>query len=85
MLFALALTCAAASATLSPPPAQTVTPESLTAQVDAILSPVFKAGTPGAAVLVIKDGKPLVRKAYGTADLELGVAMTPDTSSASAR
>ncbi len=72
-LFALALAWAAASAMPSRPPAQTVTPESLTAQVDAILSPVFKPGTPGAVVLVMKDGKPLVRKAYGMADLELGV------------
>lgn len=57
---------------------QSAPPESLQAQVDALLSPVFKAGTPGAALLVMKDGKPLLRKAYGTADLELGVPMTPE-------
>jgi CubicO group peptidase (beta-lactamase class C family) len=43
----------------------------LVSQIDALLSPVFKDGEPGAAILVIKDGKPLVRKAYGMADLEL--------------
>lgn len=47
-------------------------------RVDSLLTPVFKPGTPGAAVLVMKEGKPLLRKAYGTADLELGVAMTPE-------
>ena len=50
----------------------------LVSQVDALLSPVFKAGEPGAAVLVMKDGKPLVRKAYGMADLELGVPLQPE-------
>jgi D-alanyl-D-alanine carboxypeptidase len=59
-------------------PAMAASQDTLVSQVDALLSPVFKAGTPGAAVLVMKDGKPLVRKAYGTADLELGVALTPD-------
>jgi CubicO group peptidase (beta-lactamase class C family) len=47
-------------------------------QIDALLAPVFKTGEPGAALLVMKDGKPLVRKAYGMADLELGVEMRPD-------
>lgn len=50
---------------------------SLESRVDSLLAPVFKPGTPGAAVLVMKDGKPLLRKAYGTADLELGVPMEP--------
>lgn len=50
----------------------------LESRIDSVMAPVFKTGTPGAAVLVMKDGKPLLRKAYGTADLELGVAMTPE-------
>lgn len=53
-------------------------PESLAASIDALLSPVYKAGEPGAALLVMKDGKALVRKAYGMADLELGIALEPD-------
>lgn len=52
--------------------------ESLAAKIDALLVPVYKVGEPGAALLVVKDGQVLVRKAYGTADLELGVGLEPD-------
>ena len=52
--------------------------ESLAAKIDALLAPVYKIGEPGAALLVVKDGQVLVRKAYGTADLELGVGLEPD-------
>lgn len=34
---------------------------------------------PGASVLVIEDGKPAVRRAYGYADLEARIAATPAT------
>ena len=34
---------------------------------------------PGASVIVIRDGKVVVRRAYGMADLERGVAATPET------
>jgi CubicO group peptidase (beta-lactamase class C family) len=34
---------------------------------------------PGASVLVLHDGKPIVRRAYGFADLEKHVAATPET------
>jgi len=34
---------------------------------------------PGAALLIIKDGKAIVRKGYGFADLEQRVAITPQT------
>lgn len=34
---------------------------------------------PGASVLVIEDGKPVVRRAYGYADLESRIAATPAT------
>ncbi len=52
-------------------------PASLESRVDSLLAPVFKPGTPGAVVLVTKDGRPLLRKAYGMASLELGVPMEP--------
>lgn len=54
--------------------------ESLSEKVDAILSKTFKTGEPGAALLIKKDGKILMRKGYGTADLELGVPVEPDMS-----
>ena len=50
----------------------------IAADLDALLSSVYKANEPGAAFLIWKDGKVLVRKAYGMADLELGVRMEPD-------
>ena len=49
-----------------------------TAQADAIMSGIYKTDQPGAALLVMKDGNIWMRKAYGMADLELGVALEPD-------
>src|SRR5436190_13681224 len=34
---------------------------------------------PGAAVLVMVDGKPLLRKGYGLADIKTGAKVAPDT------
>jgi CubicO group peptidase (beta-lactamase class C family) len=48
------------------------------AQLDAVVASYFKADEPGAAVLVMRDGKPLLRKGYGLADVELGVAIQPE-------
>jgi D-alanyl-D-alanine carboxypeptidase len=57
---------------------QAQSPAPLASQLDQLLSSVYKAGEPGAALLVMKDGKVLVRKGYGMADLELGVPIEPD-------
>jgi len=51
---------------------------SFAAQADAIMSGVYEPNQPGAAVLIMKDEDVLIRKAYGMADLELGVALEPD-------
>lgn len=48
------------------------------AQLDAVVASYFKADEPGAAVLVMRDGKPLLRKGYGMADMELGIPIQPD-------
>jgi CubicO group peptidase (beta-lactamase class C family) len=58
--------------------ASTAPDAALTAKIDAVLSAVFKPGEPGAAVLVRKDGRTVLRKGYGMADLELGVPVSPD-------
>ncbi len=50
------------------------TPSAAT-QIDQLLSAAFHPDAPGAAVLVVRDGKILLRKGYGLADLELGVPM----------
>ena len=53
-------------------------PPSLVEQIDGVLKGVFKPTEPGAAVIVVKDGKVVYRKAYGSANLELGVPLQPD-------
>jgi CubicO group peptidase (beta-lactamase class C family) len=54
--------------------------EGLTAKIDALLEKTYKAGEPGAALLIKKDGRILHRKGFGTADLELGLPVAPDMS-----
>jgi CubicO group peptidase (beta-lactamase class C family) len=46
--------------------------------VDDLFS-AYTGSAPGASVVVIRDGKVIVRQAYGTADLERHVAATPAT------
>ncbi len=50
----------------------------LEAQIDALLSKVYKPDEPGAAVLVKKKGQILFRKGYGLANMELQVPVEPD-------
>jgi CubicO group peptidase (beta-lactamase class C family) len=47
-------------------------------EIDALLQAAYKANEPGAAVIAVKAGQPVLRKGYGLANLELGVAMAPD-------
>ena len=39
----------------------------------------YSGDVPGAAVLVLRDGQPLVRRGYGLADVEAGTPVTPQT------
>ncbi len=52
-------------------------PADLTEAMDALMREVYKENEPGATVLVAKNGKPVFRKGYGMANLELGVANEP--------
>lgn len=52
----------------------------LAASIEAGIGRYFKAGDPGATVIVVKNGKTVLRKAYGMADVTKGVPMTPETS-----
>lgn len=47
-------------------------------RVDALLAD-YRGRVPGASVLVLRDGRPLLRRGYGMAVLEDGVAATPRT------
>jgi CubicO group peptidase (beta-lactamase class C family) len=50
----------------------------MTPKVDALLRN-YAGDVPGAAVLVLRDGQPVVRAGYGLADLEAGTPATPET------
>lgn len=50
----------------------------LEATMDAEMAKAFKPNEPGAAVIVVKDGKTLFRKGYGMANMELGIPIEPD-------
>ncbi|HXG65930.1 MAG TPA: serine hydrolase [Blastocatellia bacterium] len=52
--------------------------DELTAAIHELLEKTYKADEPGAAVIVVKDGKTIFRKGYGKANLELGVPIEPD-------
>ena len=55
-----------------------VVAQSLEQQVDALLSAQYPADQPGVTALVAKDGKVVYRKAFGMANLELGIPMKPE-------
>lgn len=55
-----------------------VTVDPALAGIDSMLTRLYPAGEPGAAVLAARDGQVLMRKAYGTASVELGVPLLPE-------
>ncbi|MGH9900297.1 MAG: serine hydrolase [Pyrinomonadaceae bacterium] len=52
--------------------------EKLSAAINELLEKTYRPGEPGAAVIVVREGKVLLRKGYGKANLELGVPIEPD-------
>ncbi len=54
-------------------------PKDASERIDALLAATANARLPGAAVLVLRDGAVVHSKAYGLANLELGVPNTPRT------
>ena len=50
----------------------------LTADFDRLLAAKFPSNAPGATAIVVKDGAVVFRKAYGLANVELGVPMRPE-------
>jgi D-alanyl-D-alanine carboxypeptidase len=53
-------------------------PLALAQSLDAIVASKFQSGLPGVAALVVKDGRPILRKGYGMANVELGVPVRPE-------
>ena len=58
----------------------TTVPTTPSSAVDALFADVTSTATPGAAIIVIQDGKVLQKSAYGMADIERGVPFETDTS-----
>jgi D-alanyl-D-alanine carboxypeptidase len=57
--------------------AAAATPEQV-ARIDALFRAAYPASGPGAAVLVVQDGTPILRKGYGLANVELSVPIRPE-------
>lgn len=53
-------------------------PDTLDGALDRIIAARFKPALPGVAALVAKDGRTILRRAYGMANIELGVPMRPE-------
>jgi CubicO group peptidase (beta-lactamase class C family) len=49
------------------------------ARVDELFAAYDQQGMPGAAVLVVQDGKPALIRTYGLADIDKGIAVQPET------
>ena len=61
------------------PATKTATAPSLAGKLDALFKSQYKAEHPGATVIVVKDGKKVLRKAYGAANLDTKILLTPGT------
>jgi D-alanyl-D-alanine carboxypeptidase len=75
--FALILLVAFASASVAEQSPQHPAAQ-VASELDRLLSPRFPADGPGAAVVLVKDGRVIFRKGYGMANLELKTPMQPD-------
>jgi CubicO group peptidase (beta-lactamase class C family) len=72
------LTIASTAWTLSPASAAQADPRAAV-QVDELFARFDRPGSPGAAVLVVRDQEVVYRKGFGQADLEHGIPVTPAT------
>lgn len=52
--------------------------QDITSELDALMGKQFKEHEPGAVALVVKNGTPIYRKAFGMADLEHTIQMAPE-------
>lgn len=64
---------------LLPLPAVAQQPDARLARVDSIFAGVDGTARPGCAVGAVQDGRFLLRRGYGMANLEAGTAITPET------
>ena len=69
LLACLLAACASAGETMQ---------QSTAERIDSMMAG-YSGDVPGAALLVLRDGEPVLRKGYGLADLERGTPVTPGT------
>lgn len=79
LLSASAAPSPAGASFLSPPRLAVPLEDTLPATVDRLFAPWHRPDSPGAAVLVLKDGRIVHAKGYGMADLEQGVPIRTNT------
>jgi CubicO group peptidase (beta-lactamase class C family) len=79
VLAALAALAADARAASAQDARATSAQDARAARVDSILAATFPAGGPGAAVAVVQDGRVVLERARGLAQLEHAVPITPGT------
>lgn len=62
-------------------PARSDSPEAAlpASKVDAVFAPWNRSDSPGCAVAVVRDGQVVHERGYGMANLDYGIAITPDT------
>src|SRR5437763_1516094 len=65
--------------TLAGPAGAAETADSLTGRVDKLFGQWNRQDSPGAAIVIVKDGAVVYQQGYGSADLEQHVAITPQT------
>ncbi len=75
---ALLLALAVAPAPAEQPETEEANPRDLRSTLDRMFAEPYPAGGPGAAVLVERGGRVVLRKGYGLADLEMGVPIAPN-------
>ncbi len=75
----LTKTTALALALLAPPAVRAQLPPDASRQIDEVFAPWASTEVPGCAVGVAVDGRTVLERAYGMADLEWGVPNTPQT------
>jgi D-alanyl-D-alanine carboxypeptidase len=75
MLCAFALAAALSGSPAPPPPLDDA---ALAAEIDRMLEAAYPKGEPGAAAIVVRDGRTVLRKGYGLANVELGVPIAPE-------
>ncbi|MGH8854419.1 MAG: serine hydrolase domain-containing protein [Telluria sp.] len=78
MCAAVLLLCQPHAAFAQDAASATLAEQDLSSRIDGAIAPMFQPDAPGATVIVVKDGKTVLRRAYGMANTAKGVKMAPE-------